>query len=310
MSLPVSQRLTAGCKVNLGLRITGIRPNGYHELDSLFLPLAAPCDVLDISPLPADTPQLELHCAMPGLDLGHNTLTKAYQAFARRAQTPPPALRLHLTKGIPSGAGLGGGSSDAAVLLRWLNDTAPAPLTEQDLHLAALEVGADVPFFLMNCPCRVQGIGERLTPVRVDLPDTVLVLLCPGESISTPWAYGAYDAWCRLRDATPQDPGDLTNGAIRDTGTSLSSMPKADARCDAVFTREQALAMRNDLEAPVAATYPVITEMRQALLQAGAWAAVMSGSGSAMVGLFASATAPVAARALSRRWQAHICAIA
>ena len=310
MTTLAARRLTAGCKVNLGLRITGIRPNGYHELDSVFLPLATPCDTLDVMPQPDGLPRLELLCNMPGLDLQRNTLTKAYDAFARRAQVPPPALRLRLTKGIPSGAGLGGGSSDAAVLLRWLNEVSSVPLPEATLHEAALEVGADVPFFLMNRPCRVQGIGEQLTPVRVDLPDTSIVLLCPGESISTPWAYKAYDAWLQNEGTRRNGHEDLTKGAIRDTGTSLSSMPKTAVSCHAVFSREQALAMHNDLEAPVAAEYPVITEMRQALLQAGAWAAVMSGSGSAMVGLFASATAPVAASALSRQWQAHICAIA
>ena len=150
-------RLTAGCKVNLGLRITRVRPDGYHELDSLFLPLDEPADQLELTVLPDAAPGITVSCDAAILDPADNTLTKAYGAYCRASALPPPALRIRLHKGIPSGAGLGGGSSDAAALLRWLNAGSPAPLAPEALARVALRVGADVPFFLRGGPCRVRG---------------------------------------------------------------------------------------------------------------------------------------------------------
>ena len=136
--------VVAGCKVNLGLRITGVRENGYHELDSLFWPLPRPCDRLHIRETGAAG--LTVLCDTPGIDLENNTLTKAYAALAKRVPDLP-GLEVRLNKGIPAGAGLGGGSSDAAALLRWLNSRVSSPLDDQALAEVALTVGADTPFF-------------------------------------------------------------------------------------------------------------------------------------------------------------------
>ena len=122
--------VVAGCKVNLGLRITGVRGNGYHELDSLFWPLPRPCDRLHIRETGAAG--LTVLCDTPGINLENNTLTKAYAALAKRVPDLP-GLEVRLNKGIPAGAGLGGGSSDAAALLRWLNSRLSSPLDDQAL---------------------------------------------------------------------------------------------------------------------------------------------------------------------------------
>lgn len=122
--------LRIGCKVNLTLRITGVRPNGWHELDTVFLPLDEPSDTLRLALRPGGG--LALHCAEPGIDPENNTLTKAYRLFAE-ASGFRPGVEAVLEKGIPHGAGLGGGSADAAALLGWLNARAPEPLPLPEL---------------------------------------------------------------------------------------------------------------------------------------------------------------------------------
>lgn len=298
--------LTAGCKVNLGLRITGVRADGYHELDSLFVPLAAPADRLDIAVLAETAPGIRVTCDAAILDPADNTLTKAYAAFCRLAATPPPPLAVHLRKGIPSGAGLGGGSSDAAALLRWLNSVSPSPLTADALAEAALRVGADVPFFLQDRPCRVRGIGDLLEPVDLDLPQTSLVLICPEATVSTPWAYRAYDALAAGKKHEAGQ-GDLTNARMQANGTALSTMPDTSAAATGCFRRRDALAMCNDLEDAVIRAYPVISAARQALTRRGAWAVVMSGSGSAVVGLVAAEQAEEVRAALTGDgWRTYV----
>ena len=301
-----SLRLTAGCKVNLGLHITRIRPDGYHELDSLFLPLAEPSDLLELNALPDAAPGIDIACDSGILDPADNTLTKAYRAYCQASALPPPALRIRLHKGIPSGAGLGGGSSDAAALLRWLNTSNAAPLAPEELAHVALHVGADVPFFLQGRPCRVRGIGEILEPASVELPGTSLLLVCPEERISTPWAYRAYDALAATK-VRKTNSEDLTNSAMQAKGTALSTMPDISTAATFCFRRCHALAMRNDLEEAVAREYPVISTVRQALTRYGAWAVVMSGSGSAVVGLIAAEEAETARAALTGDgWRTYV----
>ena len=121
--------LRIGCKVNLTLRITGVRPNGWHELDTVFLPLAEPSDTLRLALRPGGG--LALHCAEPGIDPENNTLTKAYRLFAE-ASGFRPGVEAVLEKGIPHGAGLGGGSADAAVLRTRISELRAAARAAQD----------------------------------------------------------------------------------------------------------------------------------------------------------------------------------
>ena len=120
--------IRTGCKINLGLEITGVLPNGYHTLDSVFYPLARPFDVLEVER--REAAGIRVFCDTPGIDLEHNTLTKAHAAFAALLpeQVACPGVDVTLRKGIPHGAGLGGGSSDAAALLLWLNSCLETPL--------------------------------------------------------------------------------------------------------------------------------------------------------------------------------------
>lgn len=258
--------LEVGCKINISLHITGIRPNGYHELDSLFYPLPKPCDRLHVSP--AAEEGLHCTCDTEGIDPKHNTLTRAYAGYAARTGFCPP-LRLHLEKGIPHGAGLGGGSADAAALLLYLNSHSPHALDMPALIALAASVGADVPFFLQTAPCRVQGIGEYLQPLPFFLTGWHIMLICPPEQVSTQWAYQAWDSV------------NLTK--IRSQG--LTSLPlKAK---EFVF---QHAYITNTFEEVVFEHYPSLRIHKEALLKAGANAAVLSGSGASIVGLFKDAT--------------------
>lgn len=296
-------RLTAGCKVNLGLRVTGVRADGYHELDSLFYPLPEPCDHLEIRF--SDREGIVVRCESEGIDPARNTLTKAYAAFARileegpKQPGPPAATRLAglevtLRKGIPLGAGLGGGSSDAAALLLWLNSRLEQPLPADELTRLALSVGADTPFFLQKAPCRVRGIGEKLSPVTRNFSGLHLVLVCPAIHVSTPWAFARYDELCggpyaeSLPDRSLEDrQNDLTKEASKANGSFLS---------EAQFPWD----CRNDLEAAVFPRYPQLAAIKAELLRLGARAACMSGSGSSMLGLFGPDTAGMAGEQAAR----------
>ena len=251
--------LRANCKVNLTLRITGVLPNGYHTLDSVILPLPEPYDLLHVTP--GAEPGLMLTCSAPALDLRNNTLTRAYRLYAAASSFAPP-LALTLEKGIPSGAGLGGGSSDAAVLLRYLNDMAPQALDAKTLNSVAASVGADVPFFLKTCPCRVRGTGDVVEPYMPGLVGFWLVLVCPGVQVATPWAYAAWDA---LRLSPPCDL------------TKQGSEAKELNSCFHCL---------NDLEEAVFPAYPELARIKRDFFRQGAAAAVMSGSGASLFGLF------------------------
>jgi 4-diphosphocytidyl-2-C-methyl-D-erythritol kinase len=256
-----SSTLRANCKVNLSLRITGVLPDGYHTLDSLFLPLPEPHDLLHITP--GAEPCLKLACSDPELDLRENTLTRAYRLYAEASSFSPP-LALTLEKGIPSGAGLGGGSSDAAVLLRYLNDRAPQALDAKTLAAIAARVGADVPFFLRDCPCRILGIGDVLEACTPRLAGLWLVLVCPAVRVSTPWAYAAWDA---LRPLSPLS----------------HNLKKQGPKAKETSFRFHCL---NDLEEAVFPAYPELARIKRELFRQGAAAAVMSGSGASQLGLF------------------------
>ena len=267
--------LRAGCKINLNLFIIGVRPDGWHELDSLFVPLAEPHDELSLRP--TGGPGLAVACEEPGLDPANNTLTRAYELFSE-AGGFAPGLAVRLDKGIPHGAGLGGGSADAAALLLWLNAAAPKPLDAEKLRAVAVRVGADVPFFLLNAPCRARGVGDVLEPGRTGLEGWRLVLVCPPVRISTPWAYQAFDA-------------------------QTETLQKALTACGAQTIRRTSLVagwpgvpLVNDFEPVVFAAHPAVRRCKEHLLKLGAAGAVMSGSGAAVAGLFRGKSEAGAAR--------------
>ncbi len=269
-AMPAAQTLVAGCKVNLTLAITGLRPDGYHELDTLFLPLPEPHDVLTVQP-GAPGSGLALTCSTPGLAGPSNTVAKAYAAFARAAGAAPD-LAVRLDKGIPSGAGLGGGSADAAALLLYLNSLAgERALAPGALAAVAAGVGADVPFFLYNRPARGQGVGERLTPADPGLDGLFLLLLCPREAVNTGWAYRAWDGLPPARKTPPP--------AVKDFLTWASA---GDKRSPCFFRA----CLWNSFENAVFPAHPGLRGIKEDLFRRGACGACLSGSGASILGLF------------------------
>lgn len=259
--------LIAGCKVNLFLDILGRRPDGYHDIRSLFLPLGEPRDEMTVRPgEPGEG--LTVVCDQESLSGNSNILRKAWEAYAK-ATGFAPDVRLRLFKGIPVGAGLGGGSSDAASLLIFLNrlrkQAEATFLTDIELMRLGAAIGADVPFFLQESACLVEGVGEILTPVELDMAGISLVLLFPEIHVSTAWAYAEWDAErCRAASCRLTTPRPERTHPIRFAGLRLS----------------------NDFEPLVFKGRPELGRLKAGLLARGATVAVMSGSGSSLVGLF------------------------
>lgn len=252
-------RIDAPCKINLGLRVLGLRSDGYHEIESFFYPLDYPCDTLLFRESAAGNFSLSFDAA--GIDPQNNTMSKAYRLFAD-ACPELPGLELVVQKRIPQGAGLGGGSSDAASLLLWLNKRVPRPLCAKKLSQIAAEVGADVPFFLNPRPSLVCGIGEKIQARPFCGKGLWLVLCCPKQGISTAWAFAAFDRLKRQQKS-------LTKRPLTDNGFALKEQD-------------------NDLAHAVFAAYPELSELRERLLAFGASTASMSGSGSSIYGIFRS----------------------
>lgn len=258
----------AGCKVNLYLRLTGVREDGYHTLESLFLPLDTPFDTITITPTTASGGRgFSFDCSDTALASG-NILEKTYNAFTN-ATAFAPDINIYLKKNIPYGAGLGGGSSDAAVLLRYLNDSARACgatcLAAAELVALAAKLGADVPFFLSGTPSLVKGIGEIIEPVSNPVSGMHLVLVCPKIHVQTAWAFRAWDE----KNMEKHQANNLTNKGENDTEPLVCG-----------------ICIQNDLASVVFEEHPELREVVAVLYSHGADAAAMSGSGSSLFGLF------------------------
>ncbi len=270
---------TAGCKINLSLRITGVREDGYHTLDSLFWPINTPCDTLEF--LPAQHEHLSVSCTTEGIDEHNNTLTKAHAAFLSAGGSVLGA-HVNLHKAIPHGAGLGGGSSDAAAVLLWCNAHASKALSEAQLHDVALQVGADVPFFLRNVPSRVRGIGEIIEPCEPVWRNYTYVLICPDIVISTPWAYKMWDE--RKNDFFSKKCLTKTGSPYRNRfSCGAQENTTAELACTVPYGMGLCL---NDFEHIAFEEHPLLSDLKEELLKAGAEVAVMSGTGSSIVGVF------------------------
>lgn len=274
--------LWAPAKINLFLRVTGRRPDGYHELRSLMCCV----DLCDRVVLQPGASRSEIVCTHPAVPCdAANLALKAAVRFnlALDAETglTPLNVAIHLTKHIPVGAGLGGGSSDAAAVLKGLNRHYGNPFDTRRLHALALSLGADVPFFIDGRPALVAGIGEKLTPY-VGLPAWHVVLVYPGFGLSTARVYeGLNLALTKSKKKLRYIP--FNNGGFRATHH-----------------------LRNDLEAGVGDQFSVIADIKAQLLRQGAMGSLMTGSGSAVFGLFAdAASASKAKAALDRhdQWQ-------
>lgn len=241
-------------KINLGLNVVERRPDGYHNLETVFYPVAL-CDVLEV--LPGEKFEFSSSGILIDSDIDNNLVVRAFRLLEGEFSLPP--VRIHLHKVIPLGAGLGGGSSDAAWMLKVVNEMFRLNLDRQQLMRYAATLGADCPFFIDNQPAHASGIGEILTPENISLTDFSIVIVKPPVSVNTAWAY---------RSIQPKR-GEIS---IRECVQK------------AVETWQDMLV--NDFEIPVFQQFPEIKEIRDRLGDMGAIYAAMSGSGSAVFGIF------------------------
>ena len=275
MNTPVPESiLAAPAKINLHLRILGLRADGYHELRTLFYPVPDLHDTLRLEP--GHDGHMYMRCPEnPDLECTSNLIYKAWKEFGE-ATGFQPGLFVTLTKRIPMGGGLGGGSSNGAAMLRWLNEQAgDRALSPQALLKLAASLGADVPFFLMDGPALASGIGEELTPAEVDLKGMTLVIACPAIHVDTPWAFRAWDR----ANGSPKASESLTTPDMDTKNPSPVSPP----------------VVMNDFEPVVFAEHPTLREIKEKLLKNGAASAAMSGSGASLFGLFRNRDSAVSA---------------
>jgi 4-diphosphocytidyl-2-C-methyl-D-erythritol kinase len=264
----------APAKINLGLRVLGKRPDGYHNLLSLMVPVNL-CDELRFE---LGSRGIELRCPNSDLPTDETNLVyRAAQHFLNACQREV-GVKIELNKNIPMGAGLGGGSSDAATTLIAMNHMLGGLMEQKDLHSLALELGADVPFFLVGRWAMAAGIGERLTPLE-NVPTLWTVLLHPHIQVSTRWAYENLTLTTRPNESKFNILGDTSAGEM-----TASHQRLLDRRL--LSPEDMRPLLVNDFEPLVFGHYPQLHDLRQALLAAGAKAAPMTGSGPTLVGLF------------------------
>ena len=260
--------LFPNCKINIGLRVVRKREDGYHDLETIFYPVYGLHDELEVnrvsgignreSGVGCSFLQEGLAVDCPAED---NLIIKCYQRM--RARYPEIGdVRIRFKKTIPFGAGLGGGSSDAAHMAIALNEIFALGLTREQLAEEVRPLGADCPFFIYNTPCYAEGIGDKLTPISLDLSGLRLIMIKPNCGVSTREAYSGI-----IRH--PEVEGQIKQAL--NEGLSLEVMHSL---------------LINDFEKTVFPLHPEIAEIKQRLLDAGAVYAAMSGSGSTVFGLF------------------------
>ena len=270
--------MIAPAKVNLWLRVGPRRPSGYHDLDTLFCALTLADDLVLREGEPGRGVRLGMRHgppldAMPDLGPVHDNLAMRAALLFQERTGGPDNLRMALIKRIPAGGGLGGGSSDAAAVLRGLRRMHPELVTAEALKELGPALGSDVPFFLTGAPLALgRGRGERLETLPA-LPSRPVVVVLPSLAISTADAYRWLD---EDRGDHGGDPGD-------DAGASPDPSPEGDAPL--TWERLGALAC-NDFEGPVFARHPRLGEIRDRLRDAGASIALLAGSGSSVFGVF------------------------
>ncbi len=263
----------APAKLNLGLWILGRRSDGYHELLSLVVPITLGDELLA-------EPDRQLRVVY---EPPHEFVPDLVSMAARELQEVvggPYGAKIVVRKRIPVGAGLGGGSSDAAATLRLLCQVWQCAVSHEQLYALAQRLGSDVPFFLLRKPALLRGRGERVQPVPLVLPYTFLVLY-PGFSISTAWAYAQLRCSERLR-AEPALPWE-------ELLPRLAHEPELFGRY-----------LSNDFEPMLWAEYPQLRQLQRELIQEGAFYAGVTGSGSAIFGIFET---EAQAHAAAQRWR-------
>jgi len=241
-------------KINLGLNVVSKRDDGYHNISSCFYPINW-SDILEI--IPSKTFQFSSSGMLIEGDEKNNLCVKAYGLLVEAYKLP--AVHIHLHKVIPMGAGLGGGSSDGAYTLVLLNQMFDLRLSTLKLQELASKLGSDCPFFIKNVPAVVSGVGETIQPMNFSLKNYELIVIYPKVHISTKEAY---------QGITPKYP-------IREINTILNSEIS-------IWKKE----LKNDFEIPVISNHSEINNIKNSLYNLGAKYASMTGSGSAVYGIF------------------------
>ena len=241
-------------KINLGLNIVGKRPDGYHDLETVFYPVGIH-DRIEVEPAP------EFRFSIKGQPIEgapeRNLVVRAYRSLAEHYTLAP--VHVILDKHIPMQAGMGGGSADCAFTIRLLNDYFQLGMGVEEMQRHATQLGADCPFFIEAKPAYAEGIGERLSPISLDLSAYYLVVLKPPVAVSTREAFA---------------------------GISVKRPQKncRDIVAQPIKTWREELV--NDFEESIFPQYPELAEIKQRLYGLGALYAAMSGSGSALFGFF------------------------
>ncbi|MBQ2210405.1 MAG: 4-(cytidine 5'-diphospho)-2-C-methyl-D-erythritol kinase [Prevotella sp.] len=254
-------------KINLGLNVVAKRADGYHDLQTVFYPVPLK-DALEVQPMGEGFPSavdcdLKVTFAATNAEtlLGDEQRNLVVRAYGLLKEDFPtlPRLHAHLWKGIPTQAGMGGGSSDCAYMIRLLNESFELGLSDEQMIQYAARLGADCAFFIKSTPCYAEGIGERLEPVSLDLKGWYIGVVRPDIPVSTREAFSLirphYPELC-CREVTAR-PVEAWRGALT-----------------------------NDFEESVFALHPELGEVKERLYKMGATYAAMSGSGSALFGLF------------------------
>lgn len=277
-----SYEITAYAKLNLFLRVRGILPNGYHSLYSIMQEI----DIADNITINIDSKRktgFDIKCiGRNDIDPEKNLCSKAkdrfFSSLRKKAKEDPsikvkvPYIEIILTKRIPSESGMGGGSSDAAAVLMVLQEHFGNPFTDEELNQLAVNVGADVPFFLYGGTCLCESVGEDINMLE-SLADIPLVIIKPAKGVSTPECFHAIDS-----KPLPEFDEDRYSAFI-------DGLNNADKDPLARFL-EGADLLTNDLEIPSMEMLPEINEAREALLATGASFARMTGSGSAVFAMY------------------------
>lgn len=249
-----NMKLYPNAKINLGLNILRKRTDGYHDLETIFYPIQL-CDELEI--IESDHLKLILEGNPIDGDINSNLVIRAYRLLEKEYQLP--LVQIKLKKIIPTGAGLGGGSSDAAYILIGLNQLFDLNIPQKKLAKYAARLGADCAFFIYNQPMLGAGIGDRLTPVKVDLKNYYLALVKPHCFVSTA------DAYSNIKPATP----DVHIGeGIKQATSDWKNL------------------LFNDFEESIFPKFPEIKNVKELLYKQGAVYACMSGSGASVFGIF------------------------
>jgi 4-diphosphocytidyl-2-C-methyl-D-erythritol kinase len=276
-------KLLSPAKINLFLQVTGKRPDGYHELFSLMCCVNL-CDTISLQ---FGLEGIWIESSHPQVPLDDTNLAHRAATVFFKALNVKDGLRIFIDKSIPVAAGLGGGSSNAASVLNGLNQHYGYPFTRNRLMSMGLGLGADVPFFLFGKPALASGIGEKLEAYPGPLPFHIVVVY-PGFKVST---------------------GEV----FQNLNLGLTNCEKKIKKPFSIkIDFDPGVHLCNDLEIVTASEYPVITSIKEQLLIRGALGALMSGSGSAVFGLFSDYYTAVRAKQAindSTRWDAFVCDI-